>query len=123
MMREEEFMFTGKRADAADPIEPISPIGSTAAAARTHRAARNPEYAREWEAQAAAREIAWQLVKFRMENGLTQQELAIRAQTSHSQISRLESGQHLPSLATLGKIANALQLRLSISFELRAEST
>ena len=116
-------MVTDKRTDAADTIEPISPIGSTATAARTRRAARNPEYVREWEAQDAAREIAWQLVKFRMEHGLTQQELAIRAQTSHSQISRLESGQHLPSLATLGKIANALQLRLSISFESRSEQS
>jgi ribosome-binding protein aMBF1 (putative translation factor) len=92
-----------------------SPIGGTARDARTRRAARDPEYAREWDAQAVAREIAWQLVKFRMDKGLTQQELAALVQTSHSQISRLESGQHLPSVATLGKIATALHLRLSIT--------
>jgi len=51
----------------------------------------------------------------RRDKGLTQQELAALARTSHSQISRLESGQHLPSVATLGKIAAALHLRLSIT--------
>ena len=99
-----------------------SPIGSTAVAARIRRAARNPEYVREWDAQAAARDIAWQLVKYRMDNQLTQEELAKRAGTSHSQISRLESGRHLPSLATLGKIANALHLRLSISLDPQDEA-
>ena len=54
----------------------VSPIGSTAAAAHRRRATNNPEYLREWNAQAAAREIAWQLVKYRMDNGLTQEELA-----------------------------------------------
>jgi ribosome-binding protein aMBF1 (putative translation factor) len=95
----------------------VSPLGTTATAARRRRAARSPEYAREWEAQTASREIAWQLIQFRMENDLTQQQLAERAQTSHSQISRLESGEHLPSLASLGKLANALGLKLNVTFE------
>jgi len=95
----------------------VSPIGSTAVAARNRRAARNPEYLREWNAQAAARDIAWQLVKYRMDNDLTQEALAKRVGTSHSQISRLESGRHLPSLTTLGNIANALGLRLSVSLD------
>lgn len=108
-------MTTVRRVAHNETSEGVSPIGSTAVTARTRRAARNPAYAREWEAQATAREIAWQLVKFRMDKGLTQQELAALARTSHSQISRLESGQHLPSVATLGKIAAALHLRLSIT--------
>jgi DNA-binding XRE family transcriptional regulator len=97
--------------------EVISPIGSTAASAHARRMASDPEYAREWDAQAAARDIAWQLVRYRLDHQLTQEELARLVGTSHSQISRLESGQHLPSVATLGKIASALHLRLSISFE------
>jgi DNA-binding XRE family transcriptional regulator len=95
----------------------VSPIGSTAASAHARRMAQDPEYAREWDAQATAREIAWQLVRYRLDHQLTQEELARLAGTSHSQISRLESGQHLPSVATLGKIASALRLRLAISFE------
>jgi DNA-binding XRE family transcriptional regulator len=103
--------------------EAVSPIGSTAASAHARRMARDPEYARAWDAQAAAREIAWQLVRYRLDHQLTQEELARLVGTSHSQISRLESGQHLPSVATLGKIASALHLRLSISFEPWPEAT
>src|SRR5688572_30085619 len=91
--------------------EVVPPIGSTAASAHARRMAQDPEYEREWDAQAVAREIAWQLVRYRLDHQLTQEELARLVGTSHSQISRLESGQHLPSVATLGKIANALRLR------------
>ena len=99
----------------------VSPFGTPAATARHQRAARSAEYAREWDALTAAREIAWQLIRYRMDNELTQQQLAERAQTSHSQISRLESGQHLPSITSLGKIANALGLKLVVSFERYAD--
>lgn len=109
-------MTESERAVCDEAAGGVSPIGSTAVAARTRRATRDPEYVRAWDTQATAREIAWQLVKFRMDTGLTQQELAALARTSHSQISRLESGQHLPSVTTLGRIADALQLRLTIAF-------
>lgn len=94
----------------------VSPIGTPAAAARADRAARNPEFARLWEEYAIAREVAWQLVKFRMERGLTQQQLAECAGTSHSHISRLESGQHIPSVSTLKKVAKVLRLNMAITF-------
>ena len=94
----------------------VSPIGDTARVARSRRAARNPEYARLWAEFAVARAIAQQLIRFRMAHGLTQEELARRAGTSHSQISRLESGQHHSSVATLEKIADALDLDLTITF-------
>lgn len=100
----------------------VSPVGGTARAARSRRAARSPEYARLWAEYAVERRIAQQLIKYRMANGLTQEELARRAGTSHSQISRLESGQHHSSVATLEKIAEALDLDLDITFTPRRAS-
>lgn len=94
----------------------VSPIGNTARMARSRRAARSPEYARLWTEYAVERMIAQQLIKYRMANNFTQEELAQRAGTSHSQISRLESGQHHSSVATLEKIAEALGLDLVITF-------
>ncbi len=95
----------------------VSPLGMTATEARRRRAAQSPEYARAWERNAAARAIARQLIYYRMEHGLTQEELADRAGTSNTQISRLESGEHLPSITSLGKIANVLGLKLNVSFD------
>ena len=53
----------------------------------------------------------------RGELGLSQRELAERMGTSHSAISRIESGQHQTSVETLKRLATALDLRLIIGFE------
>lgn len=97
--------------------EAMSPIGSTAHEASSRRAARDATYREQWEANAVAREIAWQVVKYRMEHNLTQQELAARVGTSHSQISRIESGRHQTSVGTLRRIGEVFGLRLVITFE------
>jgi transcriptional regulator with XRE-family HTH domain len=49
--------------------------------------------------------------------GLTQEQLATRMGTSHSAISRIESGQHRTSVATLERLAQALDGRFVIGFE------
>jgi len=59
--------------------------------------------------------IAKIIIEKRLEKGLTQSELAKKTGTKQSAISRLESGNYNPSLAFLGKIANALNLDLVIS--------
>lgn len=48
--------------------------------------------------------------------GLTQQELAERVGTSHSVISRIESGQHPTSVTTLRRLANAFETHLVVGF-------
>jgi UDP-N-acetylglucosamine 1-carboxyvinyltransferase len=63
------------------------------------------------------REIAWLLIKYRMDKGLSQQQLADLVGTSHSQISRIESGRHRTNLDTLTRIAHALDLRMVLGFE------
>jgi transcriptional regulator with XRE-family HTH domain len=54
-----------------------------------------------------------------MDKGLSQQQLAETVGTSHSQISRIESGRHRTNLDTLQRIAKALDLTVLIGFETR----
>ncbi len=86
-------------------------------------AARSEEFRAAGEEYARIREmrktnpVAAHLRERRYELGLTQQEVATAAGTSHSAISRLESGTHTPSLATLQKIAAVLDEELLICFQ------
>ena len=81
------------------------------------RAAQDAGFRARWEAGAEFREIAWLLIKYRMDHGLTQEQLAERVGTSATHISRIESGRHKTSLSTLLRIAHALDLKLVIGFE------
>lgn len=94
-----------------------SPVGRTAQEASRRRAARSATYRKRQSDLAPFREIAWLLIKYRMDKGLTQQELAGRVGTSYSQISRIESGRHRTSFDTLARIAHALDLKVVIGFE------
>jgi len=103
--------------DPQDQQEPISPIGTAVADDDERWAARDPAYRAQREARTPYREIAWILIKYRMDHGLTQQELAERVGTSYSQISRIESGRQKTTLDTLLRIARALDLKVVIGFE------
>lgn len=106
------------------PTEPTSgagraaaPIGSTAEEAASRRAVRSPEYRAQQVDREGVREIAWLLIKYRMDKGLSQDQLAELIGTSHSQISRIESGRHRTNLDTLSRIAHALDMRMVVGFE------
>lgn len=74
------------------------------------------EFAQEWNEQSAERDVMRQIVEARMEEGLTQQELAERCGMKASNLCRLENGNGNPSVATLEKIARGLGRKLEISF-------
>lgn len=100
-----------------------SPIGRSAAQASRDRAARSEAY-REARAEyariRALREIspiAAHLRERRFELGLTQEEVATAAGTSHSAVSRLEKGTHIPQLPTLQRIAAVLDEELLVCFQ------
>lgn len=95
----------------------VSPVGSTADQASARRAARSPEYRAQSAEREGFREIAWLLIKYRMDKGLSQQQLADLVGTSYSQISRIESGRHRTNLHTLTRIAHALDRRIVLGFE------
>lgn len=53
----------------------------------------------------------------RYELDLTQQEVARRARTSHSFISKIESGEHIPTIPVLKRILAVLDEQLLIGIE------
>lgn len=63
-----------------------------------------------------AAECARRLLELRAQTGETQRRLADRLGMTESMISRLERGDHVPSLATLCRIAEAFGRRLQIEF-------
>ncbi|MBU1160647.1 helix-turn-helix transcriptional regulator [Patescibacteria group bacterium] len=56
------------------------------------------------------------IIKKRIQQGLTQTELAKKIGTKQSAISRLERGTYNPSLAFLRKLVEALGVKLHLSF-------
>jgi ribosome-binding protein aMBF1 (putative translation factor) len=110
-------MATGTRKAAA---ERTNPVGEPAERAGRRRRQRNPAYAAEAARLEPYEAIARLVIKYRLDNGLTQKVLADRIGTSHSAISRLESGQAAITLKTMKRIAEALGGRLVIGFELES---
>ena len=99
------------------PVVNKSAIGRSAEEASAERARRSPEYRAELDRLRPYEQIAWQVIRLRMDHGLSQDALAARVGTTKSAISRLESGQHAPNVATLQKIAAAFGSRVVVSFE------
>jgi HTH-type transcriptional regulator / antitoxin HipB len=66
------------------------------------------EFRREWEANRTKRELGIFIVEKRLEQGLSQRELAERVGTSQNRIYVIESGQVDVRLATLQRLAEAL---------------
>ncbi len=102
-----------------------SPIGKSTSEAGAFRAKRSQAY-REARAEYARLEklkeqhpIAAHLRERRLELELTQEQVAEKAGTSHSQISRLESGASLPKLETLQRIAAVLDEEIAVCFDQR----
>lgn len=77
----------------------------------------NPEVKAAYDALTEEEQIAAALVQARLATGLTQEDLAARMGTRQEVIARLESGRHLPSMATLKRYARATGRRLIISLE------
>ena len=104
----------------------VSPRGGTADQAARGRARRSPEYRAAREEYAAIRAlseknwIAAHIRERRYELDLTQQEVARQAGTSHSYISRLERGEHIPTIPVLTRILAVLDEQLLIGIERQA---
>lgn len=105
--------------------EEISPIGRTVAEAARERARQSAEYREARDEYAAIRElrkrnwIAAHIRERRYELDLTQREVAERAGTSHSFISKVEGGNHMPTIAVLKRILAVLDEELLIGIELQ----
>lgn len=76
---------------------------------------KDPELKKAYDALELEFSIIEQVIRKRLENGLTQGQLAKKIGTKQSAISRLEGGESNPSIAFLEKVAKALGGKLQIS--------
>jgi ribosome-binding protein aMBF1 (putative translation factor) len=102
-----------------------SPKGKSAAGAARARANRSETYREARDEYSAIRElreknwIAAHIRERRFELDLTQKDVAERAGTSHSFISKLERGDHIPTIPVLKRILTVLDEELLIGIERR----
>lgn len=103
----------------------VSPKGKFAAEAARSRDKRSDAYREGREEYAAIRElrqknwIAAHIRERRFELDLTQKDVAERAGTSHSFISKLERGDHIPTIPVLKRVLAVLDEELLIGIERR----
>jgi len=83
------------------------------------RELKDPEFSFYFQREKAISEIAKLVREARLKAGLTQAQLAQKAQSSQVVIARLESGadQRTPSLDLLERIAGALKAKLLVRFD------
>jgi ribosome-binding protein aMBF1 (putative translation factor) len=93
-----------------------SPVGSAHRAGSRRRAASSAAYREELERIAPYEGIARIVIARRQTLALTQQQLAERVGTTHSVISRIESGQNPISVTTLRRLAAAFDTHLVVGF-------
>lgn len=91
----------GQPVDDSDSPEPP--------AAAWARAVPNFLYGDLWE-RAVAQQVGKLAQARRLELGLTQEDVAARSGFTQSNLARVEQGKHLPTLATLSRLAVALRL-------------
>lgn len=75
---------------------------------------KDEEFRAEYEKLKLRYELISQIIEARTSQNITQEELARRVGTQRSNISRLESGKHNPSLDFMAKIARSLGKELQI---------
>jgi len=73
-------------------------------------------------AENIAAECARKLLRLRSDTAQTQAQLAKRLRMTESMISRLESGNHVPNLRTLCRVADAFGRQLEIVFHEHAHT-
>lgn len=75
---------------------------------------RDPEVVAELARTAVANQLAIVVIQYRVEHGLTQTALARQLGMRQPAIARLEAGDHEPSVAMLGRLANKLGITLRL---------
>jgi ribosome-binding protein aMBF1 (putative translation factor) len=76
---------------------------------------KNPNFKKAWHESETEYRLACQLIEKRLEQKLSQRQLAKKLNTSQAVISRIESMNANPSLNLLKRIASALNSKLNIS--------
>ena len=77
----------------------------------------DPEYAAAYRALEPEFQVAHEIIRLRLEQGLSQKDLAEKVQTGQPNISRLERAASNPSLHFLQRVAEALGSELEVRFK------
>ena len=77
----------------------------------------NPKFKKLYEESQPEFEIAKAIISARIDNKITQKELAKRMNTTQSVISRVEQAKTSPSISFLKRLAQALNTSLSVQFK------
>ena len=77
----------------------------------------DPDYAREYEAQAPEFDAILKLIELRRKKGLSQKQLAEKAGTTQPSIARLESRKSTRNLNLLERMADALGHKVTVGIE------
>jgi transcriptional regulator with XRE-family HTH domain len=72
------------------------------------------DFQREWERTAVARAVALKVLTYRTEHGLSQRALAKKLGMTQPQVARLEAGEHNPTIDTLARLAQTLDIEFAI---------
>lgn len=81
----------------------------------------NPKFRQEWESSEEEYQVSRAVIRARLERGMTQTELARASGMDQRVISRVETGETLPTVRTLCKIARGLGDDLVIQFVPKSE--
>lgn len=81
---------------------------------------RDDEFRALWEAEAAARELSLLILKYRIDHDLTLTALARKIGISQPALLRLEIGEHMPTMKTLMKISEALDIEILLDIKPRS---
>lgn len=76
--------------------------------------ARDPEFRAEWQRLAPAREFSDVLMRYRIDEGLSQREMAKRLGVSQPRVAKLESGEHNPSIDSIINVVSRLGIEFAI---------
>ena len=77
---------------------------------------KDPDFKKEWDDIQPEMDVIRAMIDARIEQNLTQKELAARTGIDQADISKLESGSRNPSLKLLKKLASGLGMQLKIEF-------
>jgi transcriptional regulator with XRE-family HTH domain len=75
---------------------------------------RDPEFQREWDRTAVARAVALKVLTYRTDHGFSQRALAKMLNMTQPQLARLEAGEHNPTIDTLARLAQTLDIEFAI---------
>ena len=77
---------------------------------------KDPEFKKEWDDIQPEMDVIRAMIDARIEQNLTQKELAARTGIDQADIRKLENGTRNPSLKLLKKLASGLGMQLKIEF-------